>query len=219
MVVINKDISWLAAWDIELVNDNYDPTHRFKATLQAFVFFLKILKNNDIFFAERIFLEGYAKQIISGGNMVLPDLEIYISADNACDEKFWWEIFKDWAKADFVVPYQFQVYGESLISIGGEMYMIEDGVELSCGAFSGFRLTTYLSDWMPYLLDGRTPNLDYEINSSRLRRVFEFFLQQKDSYTIIGESTPFAKVTNFEVSNHVDLDGNLVGMDKNGDYL
>lgn len=230
MVKVNDYICGVATWDFyEYEQASCLIYEEHLRAISAFSVLLAKLKENELFIPNKIITSDWGYDLEEPmkssvklaknnekfiGEVVMHPQKIFLLSDDiVCDEKFWWNIFLQWSGKEKVVNLYFKVFGKTLLYVDQKPQWVD-------GAFTlGYlSVTTFVTDWMPYLLDGKTPNPDYENNFFRLRDAFASFMKET-GYTIMSESTQFAMVEGIDVLNIVDVDGERIGLDINGNFL
>jgi len=230
MVMVSDNICGVATWDFyEYERNSCSIYEEHLRDISAFSILLGKLKENELFIPNKIITSDWGYDLEEPvnnfiklskdnekfiGEMITHPPKTFLLSDNEiCDERFWWNIFLEWSGKEKVVNLYFKVFGKTLLYVDHKPHWVDSAFTL--GYLS---VTTFVTDWMPYLLDGKTPNPDYENNFFRLRDAFASFMEET-GYMIMSESTQFAMVEGIEVLNIMSVDGERIGLDINGNFL
>ncbi|WP_353162120.1 hypothetical protein [Acinetobacter guillouiae] len=237
MVKVNRDIDCVAVWYLDHTEDEiWNRMSDYQQFQHHIVYFSKLLekfKNNGLLLVKIITLGSggflYKEPMIifenNSVNINKNTFDIiqcseqvkFVKADEVCSDLYWIDLFKEWSGKDYTLPMDIVLEGDTLLYRNGCENWENQALSLYLGRDS-FYIKTYLTDWMPYLLDAVTPNIDYEANFYRLRDTLIDFAETYN-YKIIGESTRFAVLDGLNISHHVNYEGERIALDINGNFL
>ena len=237
MVKVNRNIDCVAVWYLDHADDEiWKKLSKYQQFQHHIVCFSKLLeqfKNNGLLLVKKITLGSggflYKEPMIIFENNLVNISEDtfdiiqcseqvkFVQPDEVCSDLYWINLFKEWSGKDYTLPMDIVLDGNTLLYSNGHENWENQALSLYL-ARDSFYIKTYVTDWMPFLLDAVTPNVDYEANFFRLRNTLTNFAETYN-YKIIGESTHFAVVDGIDVLNIIDVDGERIGLDSNGNFL
>jgi len=237
MVKVNKDIDCVAVWYLDHSEDiSWKEMSQYQQAHQNIVYFTKLLnefRKIGLLQVKKITLDAWGviyknPSLIIKNNIVEMNVDTFDTIQNSekvksvqptdvCSELYWINLFKEWSGEDFTFPTNVDLLGDTLLYRGGHKEWENNVLSLHL-SLKGFYIKTYVTDWMPFQLDGVTPNIDYKSNFFRLRDTLANF-SDTYGYVITGEITRFAVVDGLNISNHVNLEGERIGLDIDGNFL